>query len=75
MNRELKSTNEQGKFLKRTELAARWRCSVETIKRRQRSGLLNPVRLSQRSLLYLMSEIEQIEREAQSEVKEVGARR
>ena len=40
------------------ELASRWRCSTETIKRRQRSGLLHPLRLSQRSLLYKIEKIE-----------------
>lgn len=73
MNTELKSANEQGKFLTRTELAARWRSSVETIKRRQRSGLLHPVRLSRRKLLYRISEIEQVEREGQAEVEETNA--
>jgi hypothetical protein len=57
--------DKQEKFLKRRELAARWRCSGETIKRRQRAGLLHPVRLSQRLLLYKLSEIEALEREGQ----------
>jgi len=52
-------------FLKRRELAARWRCSKETIKRKQRAGLLNPVRLSARMLLYKLSEIEALEVAAQ----------
>jgi hypothetical protein len=56
--------DKQDKFLKRRELAARWRCSGETIKRRQRSGLLHPIRLSQRLLLYKLSEIEALEAEA-----------
>jgi len=55
------------KFLKRRELAERWRCSTETIKRRQRAGLLHPVRLSQRSLLYKVSEIENLEKDGQSD--------
>jgi hypothetical protein len=55
--------DKQEKFLKRRELAARWRCSGETIKRRQRSGLLHPIRLSQRLLLYKLSEIEKLEAE------------
>jgi hypothetical protein len=57
--------DEQEKFLKRRELAERWRCSRETIKRKQRSGLLNPIRLSQRLLLYKVSEIEALEAAAQ----------
>jgi hypothetical protein len=57
--------DKQEKFLKRRELAARWRCSGETIKRRQRAGLLHPVRLSQRLLLYKLSEVEKLEAEGQ----------
>jgi hypothetical protein len=53
------------KFLRRRELAARWRCSGETIKRKQRSGLLHPIRLSQRLLLYKLSEVEALEGAAQ----------
>jgi len=53
--------NEVSKFLTRAELATRWRCSGETIKRRQRAGLLNPVYLSARKLLYPLSEIEKLE--------------
>jgi hypothetical protein len=48
-------------FLTRRELATRWRCSGETIKRRQRRGLLNPVYLSARKILYRVSEIEALE--------------
>jgi hypothetical protein len=62
---DLPVSDKQEKFLKRRELAARWRCSVETIKRRQRSGLLHPVRLSQRLLLYKLSEVEKLEVEGQ----------
>jgi len=45
------------KFLTRRELAERWRCSGETCKRRQRDGKLHPVYLSQRKLLYRLSEV------------------
>jgi len=65
MNENNLASGKQENFLKRRELAARWRCSGETIKRRQRSGLLHPVRLSQRLLLYKLSEIEALEAEAQ----------
>jgi hypothetical protein len=57
------------KFLTRHELAERWRCSGETIKRRDRRGLLHPIRLSKRHLLYKLSEVEELEREAQSEIE------
>jgi len=53
--------NETEKFLTRRELAKRWRCSGETVKRRQRSGLLHPVYLSERKLLYSIAEVEALE--------------
>jgi hypothetical protein len=49
------------KFLTRRETAERWRCSGESIKRRQKAGLLHPVYLSKRKLLYRLSEIEALE--------------
>ncbi len=48
-------------FLTRRELARRWKCSGETVKRRQKSGMLHPVRLGARKLLYRLSEIVAIE--------------
>jgi hypothetical protein len=48
-------------FLTRRELARRWKCSSETVKRRQKSGMLHPVRLGARKLLYRLAEIEAIE--------------
>jgi len=65
MKKHIVALDKQERFLKRRELTARWRCSGETIKRRQRSGLLNPVRLSQRFLLYKLSEVEALEAAAQ----------
>jgi hypothetical protein len=64
--KKLHLPSEKGeKFLRRRELAERWRCSGETIKRKQRSGLLHPIRLSQRLLLYKLSEVEALEGAAQ----------
>jgi flagellar biosynthesis/type III secretory pathway chaperone len=55
-------TNEQTiKFLTRAELAERWRSSKETIKRKQRAGLLHPIYLSSRKILYALAEIEGLE--------------
>jgi hypothetical protein len=61
-----KTCNEQHngaleKFLTRRELAIRWRCSRETVKRRQRSGDLRAVYLSDRKVLYSLAEIEALE--------------
>jgi len=55
-------TSEQ--LLSRKALARRWQCSGETIKRRTREGLLNPVRFNQRMIRYPLSEIMRIEKEA-----------
>ena len=56
-------TNETApvEFLTRRELAQRWKCSTETVKRREASGMLRPVRLGARKLLYRLSDIETIE--------------
>lgn len=59
----IKGTNEAApvEFLTRRELARRWKCSTETVKRRQASGMLRPVRLGARKLLYRLADIEAIE--------------
>jgi hypothetical protein len=51
------------KFVTRREAATRWRCSTETVKRKDRAGLLHPVRLSRRLLLYELKEIEALEKD------------
>jgi hypothetical protein len=51
-------------LVSREALASRWQCSVETIKRRTREGLLHPVRFNQRFIRYQMSEIVSVEKEA-----------
>jgi hypothetical protein len=63
MKNELPELKPNGlsKFLTRQELATRWRCSGETIKRRQRSGVLHPIYLSPRKILYRLSQIERLE--------------
>jgi hypothetical protein len=57
------TNNQTQKYLTRGELAERWRCSKESVKRRQRAGLLSPVYLSERKLLYPISQIEALEAE------------
>jgi hypothetical protein len=49
------------RFVSRKALAERWQCSVETIKRRTREGLLHPVRFSQRMIRYRLSGVIEIE--------------
>jgi hypothetical protein len=51
-------------LITRSELSFRWHCHVETIKRREKSGQLHPVRFSQRMVRYRLSEVRAIEREA-----------
>jgi hypothetical protein len=51
-------------LVSRKALAARWQCSVETIKRRTREGLLHPIRFNSRMIRYAMSEISRVEQEA-----------
>jgi hypothetical protein len=63
------SSSETEKFLTRAELAKRWRCSGESVKRRQRAGLLHPLYLSERKLLYSLAEIEALETAAGGSAK------
>jgi DNA-binding transcriptional regulator YhcF (GntR family) len=50
-------------LLTRRELAGRWKVSTETIKRRERTKILRPVRLDGRIVRYRMSDVLRIERE------------
>ena len=51
------------KLLTRVELARRWKVSIETLKRRERTKTLRPVRLDGRIIRYWMSDVLQIEEE------------
>ena len=53
-------------MLSRSELATRWRCSIETLKRREKTGVLHGLRLSARMVRYALDEVSRIEREASS---------
>jgi len=50
--------------LTRRELANRWSCSTETVKRKTAAGILTPVRFGLRFVRYRLSEIESLETEA-----------
>ena len=54
-------TNQE--LISRDQLAKRWSVSKETIKRREREGLLNPIRFNQRLLRYRLEDILEIEQE------------
>ena len=57
-----------GVTLDRKELAQRWRCGVETIKRREKSRVLKALKLG-RLVLYRLADVEAVEAQA-----EVGSR-
>jgi hypothetical protein len=48
------------KLFSRKDLAVRWNCSIETLKRREKSGILNPTILG-RLVRYRLEEIEAVE--------------
>jgi hypothetical protein len=50
--------------LTRQELAQRWRCCIETIKRRQASGALKALKLG-RLVRYRMEDVRAVEAEAE----------
>lgn len=51
-------------YITRKQLAIRWNCSTETIKRKERSGYVKPFKFGQRFVRYRLADIEQLEREA-----------
>ena len=53
--------NQSEQLLSRRALAQRWDCCIETIKRREREGILKPIRFNQRLLRYKLSDILAIE--------------
>ena len=46
------------------ELAQRWACSMRTITRRERAGLLKSMRLSRMHIRYRLVDVEEFERQA-----------
>jgi hypothetical protein len=59
MNRKVVSSPEQ--LLSRKAVADRWQTSVETVKRREKAGLLKALRFNQRLLRYRLSDVEALE--------------
>jgi hypothetical protein len=47
-------------LLTRRELARRWKVSIETLKRRERTKILRPMRLDGRIVRYRMSDVVRI---------------
>jgi hypothetical protein len=60
----------QGKevLISRRQLAARWGTSTETLKRREREGILKSIRFNQRLLRYRLSDIIAIEAAAENAI-------
>lgn len=57
-------TRHHGQFLlTRQQLSKRWEVSTETLKRREKAGVLNPLKLG-KLVRYRLADIEKIEAEA-----------
>lgn len=61
MNSKVQIPKQAGALISRDQLAKRWGVSKETIKRREREGLLTPLRFNQRLLRYRLDDIIAIE--------------
>jgi len=62
MNRRIPSPPEQPEqLLSRKAVAARWQTSRETVKRREKAGLLKATRFNQRLVRYKLSDVEAFE--------------
>ncbi len=48
-------------LLSRRAIANRWETSVETVKRREKAGLIKAIRFNQRLLRYKLSDVEAFE--------------
>jgi uncharacterized protein (UPF0254 family) len=62
MSKKIVSASEQ--LLSRRAVAARWQTSRETVKRREKEGLLKAIRFNERLLRYKLSDIEAFEAQA-----------
>jgi len=63
-DRLLQANDADEDLITRSELSFRWRCHIETIKRKEKGGQLHPIRFSERMVRYRLSEVRAIEREA-----------
>ena len=66
MTTEVKLSSEAERLYSRAELALRWNCSKETLKRREKAGLLPALKFNSRVTCYRLSDIERIKHEAQN---------
>lgn len=56
-------------YLTRKELAERWKCSLTTIRRMEKRGTINPVRLTGRIVRFSIVNIEEAEHNASSAIE------
>jgi hypothetical protein len=61
---QITDVTKEGRLLTRTQLAARWSVSRETIKRREKDGTLTVLKLG-RDARYRLSDVLRLEREAE----------
>jgi hypothetical protein len=59
-------------LLSRKQVANRWSVSLETVKRRQAAGLLNPLYFSARQVRYRLSDVVSVEESAAEDTKNFG---
>jgi hypothetical protein len=53
-------------LLSRKQVARRWGCSTETVKRRERAGILRSVRFNGRNIRYRLVDVERVEQQAEN---------
>jgi len=66
LERLLFGKESEERLLSRKELSDRWDVSIKTLKRREKAGELRALSLSTNCVRYRLSEIMEIEREAES---------
>jgi hypothetical protein len=60
----MKGQGQSNETLTRKELAMRWQVSVGTVKRREKSRLIRPLRLKGRIIRFRLSDVLQVEQES-----------
>jgi hypothetical protein len=68
-----RNTPKTSPFITRNQLAERWACSTESLKRYERRGIIHPVKIAERMLRYRLAEIEALENESTLDREEVSA--
>lgn len=61
----MNNTDHNTQLLDRGQVARRWSCSRETVKRRERAGILRALKLSSRATRYRLEEVIRVEKLAE----------